>query len=134
MKGLAEAPPAIVASIGVSTSKNPLLSKNSLIPFIIWLLFIKVDLTSGFVIISTSLCLYLKSGSFNPCHFSGSGFNDLHINSISLALIDISPVLVLKTSPVQATQSPKSLDLYCFNASSPTSSIFINNWILPSLS
>ena len=87
----------------------------------------KVVLTSGLVIISTSLCLYLKSGSFNPCHFSGSGFKDLHINSKVFALTEISPVLVLNTSPVQATQSPKSLVLYCFKASSPTSSIFMNN-------
>ena len=82
----------------------------------------KVSLTSGLVIISTSLCLYLKSGSFNPCHFSGNGFNDLQINSTVLTLTDTSPVLVLNTSPVAATQSPKSLVLYCFRASSPTSS------------
>ena len=81
MKGLAAAPPAIGERIGVSTSKNPLLSKNSLIAFTICDLLIKVSLTSGFVIISTSLCLYLKSGSFKPCHFSGNGFKDLQINS-----------------------------------------------------
>ena len=114
INGLAAAPPAIAPRIGVSTSKNPLLSKNSLIPFIIWLLFMKVLLTSGFVIISTSLCLYLKSGSFNPCHFSGNGLKDLQTNWKSLTFIVISSVLVLKTSPVAATISPISKPLYSF--------------------
>ena len=108
INGLAAAPPAIAPNIGVSTSINPLLSKKFLIPFIIWALFKKVFFTSGFVIISTSLCLYLKSGSFNPCHFSGSGLSDLHIKVISVGLTEISPFCVLKTSPVAATQSPRS--------------------------
>ena len=94
MNGLAAAPPAISDNTGVSTSKNPLLSKNSLIADTILLLFMKVSFTSGLVIISTSLCLYLKSGSFNPCHFSGNGFNDLQTNSKVLTFILIFVVLI----------------------------------------
>ena len=52
----------------------------------------KVSFTSGFVIMSTSLCLYLKSGSFNPWNFSGSGFNDLEVNSKLETLTETSPV------------------------------------------
>ena len=67
--------------------------------------------------------------SLKPLPEKWHGLKDLHINSKELTFTDTSPVLVVNTSPVAETQSPKSKLLYCFRFSSPTISIFINNCI-----
>ena len=79
----------------------------------ILLLVSKVFFTSGFIIKSTYLCLYLKSGSFSPWNFSGNGLNDLESNVTSFACTEISSVLVLNTKPVIPMISPIS---YVLNA------------------
>ena len=108
MNGRAVAPPDIVFNIGVSTSRYPFSSNILLISAIIWLLFLNVSFTSGFIIKSTYLCLYLKSTSFSPWNFSGNGLNDFESNTTSLACTDISSVLVLNTKPVIPIKSPIS--------------------------
>ena len=108
IKGLAVAPPDIVFNTGVSTSKYPSLSNIFLILLIILLLISNVFFTSGFTIKSVYLWRYLKSGSFNPWNFSGSGLNDFESNVTSFAWIDISSVLVLNTKPVIPIISPIS--------------------------
>ena len=113
INGLAVAPPDIVFNIGVSTSKYPFSSNILLISVIILLLVSKVFFTSGFIIKSTYLCLYLKSGSFNPWNFSGNGLNDFESNVTSFACTEISSVLVLNTKPVIPIISPMS---YVLNA------------------
>ena len=106
--GLAVAPPAIVFSTGVSTSKYPFSSSIFLISVIIFVLIIKVSLTSGFIIKSTYLCLYLSSVSFKPWNFSGNGLKDFASSITFLACIEISPVFVLNTKPVIPIISPIS--------------------------
>ena len=108
INGLAVAPPDIVFNTGVSTSKNPFSSNIFLISLIIWLLFLNVSFTSGFIIKSTYLCLYLKSTSFNPWNFSGNGLNDFDSSVTSFACTEISSVLVLNTNPVIPMISPIS--------------------------
>ena len=130
VNGLAVAPPAIVFRIGVSTSKNPLPSKNLLISEIIWLLCTKTSFTSGLTIRSRYLCLYLRSGSLRPCHFSGRICRDLVISTGFSVSIDISPWLVLNTFPSIPTISPISYFLTCLN-SSPITFLRFTIWIWP---
>ncbi len=77
-------------------------------PLIILLRIKNVSFISGLTIKSTYLCLYLISISFNPWNFSGSVCNDFDKSLISMALTDISSVLVLNTSPFTPTISPIS--------------------------
>ena len=108
LNGLALAPPAIVLKIGVSTSKNPLLSKYSFNALIALLRLIKLSFTSGFTIKSTYLWRYLRSGSFSPACLSGNGCKDFVNKVTSLAFTVISPLCVLNTVPVTPIISPIS--------------------------
>ena len=131
-KGLAAAPPKIGCIKGVSTSKNPLSSRYFLTAFIIWVLLIKVSLTSGFIIKSTYLFLYLISTSVNPWYFSGRDLTFLVRRLIDLTLKVNSSVWVTNNSPSTPIISPTlSILTIWSNSFSPNSSFLMYIWIFP---
>ncbi len=72
---------------------------------------------------STYLCLTRASGSFNPLCLSGRGRSDFAVSTQLLARTVSSPRLVVTTSPVIPTKSPKSIcSFHLSNSASPTES------------
>ncbi len=118
--------------MGVSTSKKPSLSKNSLMPLIIRVFFSNLFLISGLKIRSKYLFLKRSSVSCKPCHFSGKG-SKLLASILKPAVSAVfSPFFVLNKIPLISMKSPISKlfkkNSYSF---SPSPSFLKKAWIFP---
>ena len=137
INGRAAAPPLIVCSVGVSTSRKSLSISRLLILWITKSLFLRTSLFSGLITRSKYLFLYLSSLSVKASNLTtfpsssvfsfttGIGLMFFVKSSNSSTKIETSPVFVLKTYPLTPMISPISRSFTTSNLSSPTPSLLM---------